>query len=80
MSTPNQRGFLISPSAMLPQSARRSFRTPRVSATLARFRPLLEKTLRRSNRTKGSRLLFDTVLMFKVLGLQTLYNLADYSL
>jgi IS5 family transposase len=43
----------------------------------ARFRKMLEKNLRRSKRPKGGRPPFDAVLMFKVLVLQTLYNLSD---
>ena len=43
----------------------------------AEFRPLLEKSLRRSKRPKGGRPPFDAVLMFKVLVLQALYNLSD---
>jgi len=43
----------------------------------ARFRPTLEKTLRRSQRKKGGRPPFDAALMFKVLVLQALYNLSD---
>lgn len=42
-----------------------------------RFRPMLEKGLRRSKRQKGGRPPFDAVLMFKVLVLQALYNLSD---
>lgn len=41
------------------------------------FRYRLEKALKRSARTKGGRPPFDSVLMFKVLVLQALYNLSD---
>ena len=42
-----------------------------------RFRKTLEKSVRRSKRPKGGRPPFDAILMFKVLVLQTLYNLSD---
>ncbi len=42
-----------------------------------RFRKPLEKSLRRSKRSKGGRPPFDAILMFKVLVLQALYNLSD---
>ncbi|MDR4493666.1 MAG: IS5 family transposase [Nitrospirales bacterium] len=42
-----------------------------------RFRKTLEKSLRRSNRSKGGRPPFDALLIFKVLVLQALYNLSD---
>ncbi len=41
------------------------------------FRPVLDKALKRSTGDKGGRPPFDTVLMFKVLVLQALYNLSD---
>ncbi len=41
------------------------------------FREELERALRRSERRKGGRPAYDTVLMFKVLVLQTLYTLSD---
>jgi transposase len=41
------------------------------------FRKPLEKTLRRSDRSKGGRPPYDPVVMFKVLVLQALYNLSD---
>ena len=41
------------------------------------FRPTLEAVLRRSKREKGGRPPFDAVLMFKILVLQSLYNLGD---
>ncbi len=41
------------------------------------FRPALDVVLRRSKRKKGGRPPFDTVLMFKILVLQSLYNLSD---
>ena len=41
------------------------------------FRGELEAALSRSNRAKGGRPLYDPVLMFKVLVLQTLYSLSD---
>ena len=41
------------------------------------FRPTLEAVLRRSKREKGGRPPFDAVLMFKILVLQSLYNLSD---
>ena len=37
----------------------------------------MEKVLRRSKRQQGGRPSFDAVLMFKILVLQTLYNLFD---
>jgi len=43
----------------------------------AKFRPTLERVLRRSKRTQGGRPPFDAVLMFKILVLQALYNLSD---
>ena len=39
----------------------------------ARFRKMLEKSLGRSQRSKGGRPPFDAILMFKVLVLQALY-------
>ena len=41
------------------------------------FRGELERSLRRSDRSKGGRPPYDAVLMFKVLVLQTLYTLSD---
>lgn len=41
------------------------------------FRPTLDKALKRSDRAKGGRPPHDAVMMFKVLVLQALYNLAD---
>lgn len=41
------------------------------------FRPTLEAVRHRSKREKGGRPPFDAVLMFKILVLQTLYNLSD---
>ena len=41
------------------------------------FRGELERSLRRSDRSKGGRPAYDAVLMFKVLVLQTLYTLSD---
>lgn len=41
------------------------------------FRPTLEAVLHRSKREKGGRAPFDAVLMFKILILQSLYNLSD---
>jgi transposase, IS5 family len=41
------------------------------------FRPTLEAVLHPSKREKGGRPPFDAVLMFKILVLQTLYNLSD---
>ncbi len=41
------------------------------------FRKPLAKALKRSDGTKGGRPPFDTVLMFKILVLQALYNLGD---
>ena len=41
------------------------------------FRYRLEKALKRSDRSKGGRPPYDSVLMFKVLVLQTLYTLSD---
>lgn len=41
------------------------------------FRKPLERALRRSERRQGGRPPYDPVLMFKVLVLQTLYNLSD---
>ena len=41
------------------------------------FRNDLDKALKRSDRTKGGRPPFDAVLMFKVLVIQTLYNMSD---
>lgn len=41
------------------------------------FRYRLEKALKRSDRAKGGRPPYDSVLMFKVLILQALYNLSD---
>jgi IS5 family transposase len=41
------------------------------------FRKPLEKALKRSRREKGGRKPFDSVLMFKVLVLQALYNMSD---
>lgn len=41
------------------------------------FRPALEAVLCRSKRQKGGRPPFDAVLMFKILILQSLYNLSD---
>lgn len=41
------------------------------------FRYLLEKALNRSDRSKGGRPPYDSVLMFKVLVLQALYGLSD---
>ena len=41
------------------------------------FRAELEQALSRSDRSKGGRPLYDAVLMFKVLVLQTLYTLSD---
>jgi IS5 family transposase len=41
------------------------------------FRPALDATLKRSDRSKGGRPPMDAVLMFKVLVLQSLYGLAD---
>ena len=41
------------------------------------FRYRLEKALNRSDRAKGGRPPYDSVLMFKVLVLQTLYTLSD---
>ncbi len=43
----------------------------------ATFRPTLEVVLHRSKREKGGRPPFDAVLMFKILVLQSLYNLSD---
>lgn len=43
----------------------------------AGFGKMLEKSLRRSKRTKGGRPPFDAILMFKILVLQALYNLSD---
>lgn len=43
----------------------------------ATFRPALEAVLHRSKRAKGGRPPFDAVLMFKILILQSLYNLSD---
>lgn len=41
------------------------------------FRYRLEKALNRSDRSKGGRPPYDSVMMFKILVLQTLYNLSD---
>jgi IS5 family transposase len=41
------------------------------------FRPTLDAALKRSDRKAGGRPPFDAVLMFKVLVLQSLYNLSD---
>jgi IS5 family transposase len=41
------------------------------------FRKPLDKALKRSDREKGGRKPFDSVLMFKVLVLQALYNMSD---
>ena len=41
------------------------------------FRYRLEKALKRSDRRKGGRPPYDSVLMFKILVLQALYNLSD---
>lgn len=41
------------------------------------FRPVLKKALRRSHKSNAGRKSFDAVLMFKVLVLQSLYNLGD---
>ena len=41
------------------------------------FRPTLDTVLQRSKREKGGRPPFDVVLMFKILILQSLYNLSD---
>ena len=41
------------------------------------FRYRLEKALKRSDRSKGGRPPYDSVLMFKILVLQALYNLSD---
>ena len=41
------------------------------------FRPALEAAVPRSDRSKGGRPLFDHVLMFKVLILQTMHSLSD---
>ena len=41
------------------------------------FRPLLEKVREKDRKSAAGRKPFDVVLMFKVLVLQTLYNLAD---
>ncbi len=41
------------------------------------FRPPLDAVLQRSKREKGGRPPFDVVLMFKILILQSLYNLSD---
>ena len=41
------------------------------------FRYRLEKALNRSDRARGGRPPYDSVLMFKILVLQALYNLSD---
>ena len=41
------------------------------------FRYRLEKALKRSDRAKGGRPPYDSVLMFKILVLQALYSLSD---
>ena len=41
------------------------------------FRPLLDKALARSDRSKGGRPPFDPILMFKILILQALNDLSD---
>ncbi len=41
------------------------------------FEKPLAKALNRSDRSKGGRPAFPTVLMFKILALQVLYNLSD---
>ena len=78
MSTPNQLGFfdLTHRYDALSQQGDPLERLAQ-HIPWARFRPTLEKTLRRSNRQKGGRPPFDAVLMFKVLVLQALYNLSD---
>lgn len=43
----------------------------------ARFRPILEEALKRSDGSKGGRPAFDPVLMFKILILQALNDLSD---
>src|SRR5271154_956886 len=42
-----------------------------------KFRPMLDKALQRSTGEAGGRPAYDTVLMFKVLVLQALYNMSD---
>ncbi|GBR52192.1 transposase [Neokomagataea thailandica NBRC 106555] len=42
------------------------------------FRPDLEQALAYSDSSKGERPPFDTVLMFKILVIQTLNNLSDH--
>jgi len=41
------------------------------------FRPVLDAALARSDRSRGGRLPYDAVLMFKILVLQALYGLSD---
>jgi transposase len=41
------------------------------------FRPVLEAALTRSDRSRGGRPPYDTVLMFRILVLQALYSLSD---
>ena len=42
-----------------------------------RFRPVLKKALKKSRKSHAGRKAYDAVLMFKVLVLQSLYNLSD---
>jgi len=78
MSTPNQLGFFDLATRYEALSQQGGL-LERLAAHIpwARFRHSLEERLGRSQRGKGGRPPFDAVLMFKVLVLQTLYNLAD---
>lgn len=78
MSTPNQLGF-FDLANRYDALSHQGDPLERLAQHIpwAKFRPLLEKSLRRSNRQKGGRPPFEAVLMFKVLVLQALYNLSD---
>lgn len=78
MSTPSQLGFFDLTTRYEALSQKGDPLEPLAHVVpWETFRPTLAKTLRRSKRKKGGRPPFDAVCMFKVLVLQTLYNLSD---